>query len=479
MPPRRVAMRHPETADEVTAHRVLMLAYHFPPLGGGGVQRNTAFARELPRLGYKLLVVTGSGAAPGRWTPADPGLLDEIGDSIEVRRVPEPRTPAKTSWRRRLDAVLMLRTDFERDWTREVMALRPELEERVDLIYASLVPYELAETAARLAAALEKPWVADLQDAWALDEMWLYPTGLHRRRDLARMTRVLRSAAAIVMNTPEAASRLRAWLPELADKQVVVIPNGFDPACFESPTPPRDDGGKKFRIVHAGYLHTELGAQIRRTARLRRMLGGMAIPIDILTRSHLYLIEALDRLRLEDSALHSQIEVHLAGVLSETDRAVARRSPSITLHGYLSHRDSIALVRSADLLFLPMHKLAAGTRAGLVPGKTYEYLASGRPILAAVPEGDARDLLAQAPNTFLTSPDDVFAMAAIIEERVRAWASGRGPAPRDDALIAEFQHAELTNSLAALFRQVIRRDAGRARSVDLSGRLAERTTSTL
>jgi glycosyltransferase involved in cell wall biosynthesis len=158
---------------------------------------------------------------------------------------------------------------------------------------------------------------------------------------------------------------------------------------------------------------------------------------------------------------------------------VARRSPSITLHGYLSHRDSIALVRSADLLFLPMHKLAAGTRAGLVPGKTYEYLASGRPILAAVPEGDARDLLAQAPNTFLTSPDDVFAMAAIIEERVRAWASGRGPAPRDDALIAEFQHAELTNSLAALFRQVIRRDAGRARSVDLSGRLAERTTSTL
>jgi len=133
-----------------------MLAYHFPPLGGGGVQRNAAFARELPELGYELLVITGSGTASGRWTPADLGLLDEAGDSIDVWRVPEPRAPAQTSWRRRLDAVLMLRTDFERDWTREVMALQPKLQERVDLIYASLVPYELAETAARLAPLLRQ-----------------------------------------------------------------------------------------------------------------------------------------------------------------------------------------------------------------------------------------------------------------------------------------------------------------------------------
>lgn len=452
--------------------RVVMLAYHFPPLGGGGVQRNAAFARELPELGYELLVITGSGTASGRWTPADLGLLDEAGDSIDVWRVPEPRAPAQTSWRRRLDAVLMLRTDFERDWTREVMALQPKLQERVDLIYASLVPYELAETAARLAAAVGKPWVADLQDAWALDEMWLYPTGLHRRRDLARMTRVLRSAAAIVMNTPEAVARLRSWLPELADKHVVVIPNGFDPALFEGPPPPRDDDGRTFRIVHAGYLHTELGTQIRRTARLRRLLGGMAIPIDILTRSHVYLIEALERLRSKDPELHSRIEVQLAGVLSDTDRAVAQRSSSIVLRGYLSHRDSAALVRSADLLFLPMHKLPAGTRAGLVPGKTYEYLASGRPILAAVPEGDARDLLARASNTFLTSPDDVSAMAAIIEERVREWASGRQPEPPDVALIADFRHAELTKSLAALFDQVLARGTGRAGAADLARRSA-------
>ena len=43
------------------------------------------------------------------------------------------------------------------------------------------------------------------------------------------------------------------------------------------------------------------------------------------------------------------------------------------------------LISSADLLFLPMHELPEGTSARIVPCKTYEYLASGRPVLAAVP----------------------------------------------------------------------------------------------
>ncbi len=34
-------------------------------------------------------------------------------------------------------------------------------------------------------------------------------------------------------------------------------------------------------------------------------------------------------------------------------------------------------MRSADLLFLPMQNLPPGVRATIVPGKTYEYLASG------------------------------------------------------------------------------------------------------
>src|SRR5207302_5191387 len=123
-----------------------------------------------------------------------------------------------------------------------------------------------------------------------------------------------------------------------------------------------------------------------------------------------YLREAVDRLLERDPGLRGRLEVHFAGVLSETDRRLAARSPVSVLHGYLSHADSIALMRSADLLFLPMQNLPPGRRSSTVPGKTYEYLAAGRPILAAVPSGDAHDILKTVGHT-VCAPDDVAAMA--------------------------------------------------------------------
>lgn len=437
--------------------RVLQLAYHFPPLGGGGVQRNREFARHLPSYGYEIVVLTGSGHAPGRWTPTDLTLLEALPESTQVYRTDEPTSLVRSTLRRRADALLMLPTAFSREWTSSVLELGAAVGGDADLIYASLVPYEAAAAAGRLAARLGKPWIADLQDPWALDEMSQYPTGLHRRVELARMARLLGSASAIVMNTAEAVARVRRWLPELRDKLVVSIPNGFDPTLFRRPAPLREDEGRAFRIVHAGYLHTELGREIRRTARVRRLVGGMWLPVDILPRSHVYLVEALERLQAREPSLHSLIELHLAGVLSDADREVVAGCDFVKLHGYLSHEESVALVRSADLLFLPMHKLRAGTRAGLVPGKTYEYLRSGRPILAAVPEGDARDLLAQAPSTQLVDPDDVEGMAAAIERGVREWQQGVSRAAADPVLLEQFEQPRLAAQLARLFDEVLAR----------------------
>ncbi len=83
-------------------------------------------------------------------------------------------------------------------------------------------------------------------------------------------------------------------------------------------------------------------------------------------------------------------------------------------HGFLPHAETVGMIRAADLLFLPMHDLPNGNRARLVPCKTYEYLASGRPILAALPDGDARDLLAGEPEVHLCRPADVAAMREIL-----------------------------------------------------------------
>jgi glycosyltransferase involved in cell wall biosynthesis len=113
-------------------------------------------------------------------------------------------------------------------------------------------------------------------------------------------------------------------------------------------------------------------------------------------------------------------------------------------------------MRSADLLFLPMHDLPAGRRARIVPGKTYEYLGSGRPILAGVPDGDARDLLSELPWAHVCRPRDAEAMAAAIAGEVRQKRARGAAAPDGDrALVAGFERRALTRRFAAVFDRLV------------------------
>ncbi len=240
-----------------------------------------------------------------------------------------------------------------------------------------------------------------------------------------------------------------ANFPELSTRLVVSIPNGFDESDYS--VEPASHDHAKFRIVHTGYLHTDQGLRLREMRRWRKLLGGTLYPIDVLTRSHVFLLEAIADLIATDPSLASKIEVVLAGTISEGDRRIADQYPFVTLTGYVSHETSVSYILSADLLFLPMHDLAPGTRAGLVPGKTYEYLGSGRPILAAVPDGDARDLLQAAGSASVCRPADVQAMKRSLREHIELWESGeRSPEP-DRRVIAQYERRNLTKELAAVF----------------------------
>jgi glycosyltransferase involved in cell wall biosynthesis len=434
--------------------KLLFHSYHFPPIGGSGAQRPLKMVRHLAELGYTSTVVTRAEAErEDRWAPKDLTLVEEIPPAVTIRRVPaqEPRPTARL--RPVAERWLGVRDAWTAWWIEASYRLGLEAGADADLIYVWMQPYASAYAGAELSRALAKPWVADLGDPWALDEMIVYPSGLHRRLELRRMGRLLRTASAVVMSTQEAASRLVRAVPELADRSIVAIPNGFDAADFQGAAPTRDDG--RFRIVHTGYLHTQLGEQHRRRRVVRRALRGDVPGIDILTRSHVFLIEAIDRLLDRRPDLSDVLELHLAGVMNETDRRVARHCRVATLHGYVTHAESIELMRGANLLFLPMHSLPAGTRATIVPGKTYEYLASKTPILAAVPEGDARDILADAGNAILVRPDDVEGIAAGILAALAQFQNDAPPQEPDPEVVARFEYGRLAAELADVFDAVL------------------------
>jgi len=435
--------------------RVLFVTYHFPPVGGAGVQRSVKFVRYLPDFGYEPVVLTGPGAAADRWTPTDETLGAEVPNATRVLRV-SGRVPAPVGHvRARAERWLRLRTGFARWWQEGISSLGSGAGD-VDLVFVSMSPFESAPAVAALARALGRPWIADLRDPWALDEMVVHPTGVHRRLEVARMGRLLRSAAAVIVNTEEARRATLQFVPRLQPEAVVAIPNGYDASDFAGPPPTRGDD--VFRIVHAGYLHTDLGLAQRRTGRIRRLLGGDEAQVDHLARSHVFLLRALDRLLANRPELGGRVALYLAGVLSSADRAVVSselRNPEIvTAPGYLTHGETVALLRSADLLFLPMHGLPPGRRARIVPGKTYEYLAAQRPILAAVPDGDARDLLKRAGAT-LVRPTDVDGMTAALAEEIDRSGSGSHRTGAPPNLLQRFERRALTRDLAAVFDTVL------------------------
>jgi len=436
-----------------TTRRAIVLAYHFPPVGGAGVQRNAKFVRYLRDFGYEPVVVTGPGAGSDRWAPTDDTLAAEIGGGVEVHRIPGPEPGPSSRMHRRAERWLGFRSPWLKWLLEGLIDAGVHAGAGADLVYASLVAYETAPAAEAIARRLGIPWVADLQDPWALDEMMVYPSAPHRRLAVHAMRRALLAADAVVMNTPEARDRVLRRFPELAAKRVVSITNGYDAVDFADPIAKHGDA--TFRIVHTGYLHTQLGLDHRRTRLARRLLGGAMSGVDILTRSHVYLLDAVEQLRREEPELGNRIEIQLAGVLTPADRTVGGRSEAVRMLGYVPHDEAVALMRSADLLFLPMQNLADGAHVGIVPGKTYEYMASGTPILAAVPPKDVREFLAAAGTAFVCDPADVVAMKGIVREQVRRKLAGEPPPAHNRAAIAGFERRRLTETLAGLFDSVL------------------------
>jgi glycosyltransferase involved in cell wall biosynthesis len=383
--------------------RITLLAYYFPPMGGGGTQRPVNFVRHLPHFGIEPSVVTGpEPVASSRWAPlerssGEAGLRDS-----RIHRVKRSEPALPTKWEDRTERWMFHRSPWT-SWLIDEFSTTACSLPHVAALWAVMPPYGLAEAAARASTRLGVPWIADLGDPWALDEMLLFPSDLHRSLERRRMRRCLSTAAAIVMSTDEAVRRTAQAYPELRDRPIVAIPNGYNASDFAGERPIRDDG--KFRIVHTGTLHTELALQQREYSALRRAIGGYMDGVDILTRTHVYLMQAVNELLTERPMLKDVLEVHFSGVLTPQDVAIAKESPVSHLHGYLPHPESIALARTADLLFLPMQNVRPGARAATVPGKTYEYLASGVPVLGAMPPGDARDIVQQYGDADICDPD--------------------------------------------------------------------------
>ena len=292
--------------------RVLMLARHFPPIGGAGVHRTLGSVRHLPALRLRaggrhrgrppsrpLGAARRGAAGPPRSRLPHPsgGRPQDAGPSTRLERLSGRPPLWVRSW---VEAAARLGTEV--GGGRRRRATRPAFRTR-----RPSPPHASAH-------ALGLPWVADLEDPWALDEMRLALSGAHRALDLRRMRRALSHGVGgdhgrARGRRPGCAPRCPSW-PSACRSRA-------SRSASSRPTSPsrrsaRGDGS--FRIVHTGSMHTDLGRAPAAHAAAAATAGRESRRASTsLTRSHVFLVEAIARAIAADPSLEGRIELHLAG----------------------------------------------------------------------------------------------------------------------------------------------------------------------
>lgn len=176
--------------------------------------------------------------------------------------------------------------------------------------------------------------------------------------------------------------------------------------------------------------------------------------VDASTRSAYYLIKAIGILKEKYGVTPAQIKIDLWGNIHPLNIEQARKeqvSEFFEFGAYLPKAESLNKIKSADILFLPLEKSnTPGTGTLFIPGKLYEYLHAGKPILALCEPSDCRDILEKSGLGLCVEPDKTEEIATMIyslisnEQRLRSIVANAG-------YIAGFDFRLKAGELAGVF----------------------------
>lgn len=426
---------------------VLMIAEKFPPHATSGTARPFFFARHLPEFGYRPVVLT-SPLLPG--DRADPDLLRALPASVEIVRAVRPMAAARTAlvssaWPGKPSGQMAQRFRGEAaggaphriaarlaaaretaawlalwhlDWLPPAL-LRGLVAARrhgVELVWVTAPHMKNLVLGHALSRALGRPLVVDLRDPWTYGSLWRPVSRLAEKIERGWAKRVLGAASLIVFASPLTQRETEARFPELRGK-CTTITNGY--SAEEAGTESLRGGFEgKLLLRHTGALSP------RRTPGV--------------------LLQALQLVVDRQPALRSTLHLEFVGDLGGHAARLSAAGASVTARDQVSRAESLALMRGADANVL-LQTVAEGT--DVIAGKTFDYLASERPILAVVdPHGGDAWLLRQFEGVTAAPFADAAAVASAISVLHAHWMAGTLPAVTGD--LAAYERRHLARRLA-------------------------------
>ncbi|MDR2238753.1 MAG: glycosyltransferase family 4 protein [Chryseobacterium sp.] len=425
--------------------KILIITYYWPPAGGPGVQRWLKFAKYLPEFGWNPVIYTPENPS---YPLVDESLLKEVPQDIEMvkTRIWEPYQLAEKlnksnkkfkagqfdvgknqSWKSKLS--IWVRGNFFIPDAR-VFWVKPSIrfleqylkENKIDTVVTSGPPHSLHLIGLGLKKKLPNlKWIADFRDPWT--EISYYPH-LKLTKSSDRKHRMLESAVFKTADITLATSYTDAENFRKAGARSVCITNGFDEEAGQKERKEHYVPQKTFTISYIGVLE-----QLRNPENLWKALNELVKTYpDFAAHFALKFVGRVDDKILQNLEA-TELKNHILNL------------------GYLPHDQAVEEMEKSGLLLIT--NFPNESSKGIIPGKIFEYLASGKQIVSFGPEdADVARILNETSAGKHFSYHDTEAVKCFVLEKFELWKQGN--LSDNTGNIEQFSRRNLTQQLAEI-----------------------------
>ncbi|MDI1304633.1 MAG: glycosyltransferase family 4 protein [bacterium] len=421
--------------------KLLIITYYWPPAGGPGVQRWLKFVKYLPDFGIQPIVYIPENPT---YPIVDKNLVKEVSEKVIIlkQKIFEPYQLASFLSKNKTKKIssgiipnkkkqsfldktfLWIRgnifiPDARVFWVKPSVAYLEKyiVENNIDTIVTSGPPHSLHLIGLELKQKLNLKWFADFRDPWTT-------IGYHKSLRLSNYAakkhkkleqQVLNAADTIIVTSKTTKTEFEA----ITTKPIAVITNGYDTENVEKQTL-----DSKFSLAHIGSFLSE--------------------------RNPLILWESFVELLDEIPAFKSHLEIKLIGAVSQE---VLETITQFGLNGYLnnlgyvSHAEAIAHQRKSQVLLLV--EIDSEDTKSIIPGKLFEYMVSGRPIVAIGPSGsDFAEIITETNTGVFFDYSEKVKLKSVILDFYNQFLAGK--LQSNGVGLQKYSRKNLTKELAQL-----------------------------
>ncbi|MDP9954923.1 glycosyltransferase involved in cell wall biosynthesis [Epilithonimonas hungarica] len=447
--------------------KVLIVTYYWPPAGGPGVQRWLKFAKYLPEFDWKPIIYTPENPS---YPLVDETLTKEVPENLKIIKtnIWEPYQLAEKfsksnkkfkggqfdvgknqSFMSKLSIFIrgnFFIPDARKFWVRpSIQFLKQYLKENnIDVLVTTGPPHSLHLIGLGLKKELPNlKWIADFRDPWT--EISYYKH-LKLTSGSDRKHRQLEKSVFENADLTLATSYTDAENFKKNGANAFCITNGFDESEnsrvgeLESERIRKSEGNETLKSPNPKTLKTKF------------TLSYVGVLEQLRNPENLW--KALENLCKTNSYFANDLELKFVGrvddkILNEIESSVLKNN--IKNLGYLSHNDSVNEMQNSDLLLIT--NFPNESSKGIIPGKLFEYLATGKQIISFGPkDADVETILNKTKAGKHFDYQSNLGILEFISSLYEDWKSGKSI--QNEANINEFSRKELTKKLVELLDEI-------------------------